>query len=102
MDPGYACVASFTNSPEPLTLNHAMRRPEWDQMDRAIVEELATVETFNTFEVCVLPPGKKAVGCRYVFKVKILRGRLKDIKSDWSHRDFYNKKELTIMKYLLR
>ena len=29
------------------------------------------METFNTFEVCVLPPGKKDVGCRYVFKVKI-------------------------------
>ena len=34
------------------------------------MEELAALETFNTFEVCVLPPGKKAVGCRYVFKVK--------------------------------
>ena len=48
-----------------------MRRPDWDQWERAIVEELAALETFNTFEVCVLPPGKKAVGCRYVFKVKI-------------------------------
>ena len=70
MDPGYACVASNSNSSEPLTLNHAMMRPDWDQWDRAIVEELAALETFNTFEVCVLPPSKEAVGCRYVFKVK--------------------------------
>ena len=47
-----------------------MRRPDWDQWDRATIEELAALETFNTFEVCVLPPGKKVVGCRYVFKVK--------------------------------
>ena len=71
VDPGYACVASSNNSSEPLTLNHAMRRPDWDQWDRAIIEELAALETFNTFEVCVLPPGKKTVGCCYIFRVKI-------------------------------
>ena len=36
----------------------------------AIQEELKSLEAFNTFEIVDLPPGKKPVGCKHVFKTK--------------------------------
>ena len=63
-------VAMSDDSSDPLTLNQAMTRPDWDQWLAAIQEELKGLGEFNTFEVCELPPGKRAVGCKYVFKVK--------------------------------
>ena len=39
-------------------------------LEAAIQDELKSLEAFNTFEVVDLPPGKKPVGCKYVFKTK--------------------------------
>ena len=63
-------VAMSADSSVPLTLNEAMTRPDWDQWLVAIKEELKSLGEFNIFEVCELPPGKRAVGCKYVFKIK--------------------------------
>lgn len=69
LDPGYAFVA-HTNSSDPLTLSQALKRPDWLKWEAAISEELKALEAFDTFEVCDLPPGKRPVGCKYVFKIK--------------------------------
>ena len=37
---------------------------------RSIKEELRSLEAFSTFEVVDLPPDKRPVGCKYVFKIK--------------------------------
>ncbi|KAL0303319.1 UNVERIFIED_CONTAM: Retrovirus-related Pol polyprotein from transposon RE2 [Sesamum radiatum] len=41
---------------------------EWE---KAMVEELKALETNNTWEVTSLPAGKKAVGSRWVYKLKL-------------------------------
>ena len=69
LDPGYACVA-HTNSSDPLTISQALKRPDWLKWEEAITEELKALAAFDTFEVCDLPPGKRQVGCKYVFKIK--------------------------------
>ena len=63
-------VDMSADSADPLTLSQAMKRPDWDQWLAAIKEELKSLGEFNTFEVCELPPGKRAVGSKYVFKIK--------------------------------
>ena len=42
----------------------------------AVQSELTALATFDTFEVVDLPPGKKHVGCKYVFKIKHLDGSI--------------------------
>lgn len=70
LDPGYCLAAQSANSSDPLTLAQASKRLDWGKWEAAIQEELKSLEAFNTFEVVDLPPGKKPVGCKYVFKTK--------------------------------
>ena len=64
VDPGYVLASQTTNSSDPLTLNQAKKRPEWQQWEDAIQTELQSLEDFKTFEVCVFLPGKRPVGCK--------------------------------------
>ena len=68
-DPGFAHVA-HAHSSDPLTLSQATKRSDWPKWEAAIKEELKSLEAFSTFEVVDLPPGKRPVGCKYVFKIK--------------------------------
>ena len=68
-DPSYAHVA-HSNSSGPLTLLQATKRPDWNKWEAAINDELKSLKAFETFEVVDLHPGKRPVGCKYVFKIK--------------------------------
>ena len=68
-DPGFAHIA-HANSSDPLTLLQATKRPDWNKWEAAIQDELKSLAAFETFEVVELPPGKRPVGCKYVFKIK--------------------------------
>ena len=72
VDPRYVLASQTANSSDPLTLNQAKKRPDWQQWEDAIQTEVQSLKDFQTFEVCVLPPGKRLVGCKYVFKLKLL------------------------------
>ena len=69
IDPGYANIAA-ANSSDPLTLSQATKRPDWPKWEEAIQSELKALAAFDTFDVVDLPPSKKPVGCKYVFKIK--------------------------------
>ena len=53
---------------EPKSYDEAANNPLWVE---AIQTELAALYKNNTWEVVSLPPGKKAIGSRWVFKVKL-------------------------------
>lgn len=57
-------------SEEPSTVKQAQARPDWPDWLLAIETELANHDANNTWEVTTLPPGRKAIGSRWVFKVK--------------------------------
>ncbi|CAG8631360.1 2345_t:CDS:1, partial [Acaulospora colombiana] len=66
--PDYVFQTSTTL--EPKSLAEALSRPDGDKwLDAAWNEILAHVKN-GTFEPVPLPHGKKAIGCRWVFKVK--------------------------------
>ncbi|GMH16026.1 hypothetical protein Nepgr_017867 [Nepenthes gracilis] len=65
--------ATITSHSEPQTYAQAIRNEKWRE---AIENELNALEQNKTWTITNLPFGKKAIGCRYVFKLKF--------NSDWS------------------
>nr|GEV36128.1 putative ribonuclease H-like domain-containing protein [Tanacetum cinerariifolium] len=51
----------------PAYTEQALKSKKWK---KAMEEEMEALTKNNTWEKCVLPPGKKTVGCRWVFTIK--------------------------------
>ena len=57
---------------EPIDVNEAKRRPDWPKWKTAMQEELDSLDRNGTYErVNELPIGRKAVGYKWVFKLKL-------------------------------
>ncbi|KAL8095905.1 hypothetical protein AgCh_037043 [Apium graveolens] len=66
----FACnVSTHPSYKEPYTYNQAASDPRWVE---AMHKELTALETNITWEIVALPPGKKIVGCKWVYKAKFL------------------------------
>jgi hypothetical protein len=52
---------------EPTCFERAVENPKWDN---AMDEEMATLDVNATWELVALPKDKKAIGCKWVYKVK--------------------------------
>jgi len=55
---------------DPKTYEEALQSSNREEWDKAVQEELAKMAANNVWEIQKLPPGKKAVGCTWVFKTK--------------------------------
>ena len=55
---------------EPKPLAEALRRPDADKWVEAALAEIEAHIVNGTWELVQLPPGKRAIGSRWVFKVK--------------------------------
>ncbi|KAJ0520490.1 putative RNA-directed DNA polymerase [Helianthus annuus] len=62
-----AFVASMYSDEIPANTEQALQSEPWK---KAMDEEMEALTKNNTWEKRVLPPGKKAVGCRWVFTIK--------------------------------
>jgi len=54
-------------SQKPLFFSQAMKDQRWRE---AMSREIHALETNETWDLTKLPPGKKALGCRWVYKIK--------------------------------
>ncbi|KAL0445220.1 UNVERIFIED_CONTAM: Retrovirus-related Pol polyprotein from transposon RE1 [Sesamum latifolium] len=61
-------VAQLSILQELKSYNQAHGHLEWE---KAMTEELKALEANNTWEVTSLPPGKKGIGLRWVYKLKL-------------------------------
>jgi hypothetical protein len=57
---------------EPVDIREAQGRADWPKWEAAMHEELKSLEQHGTYKwVKELPPGRKAVGYKWVFKLKL-------------------------------
>ncbi|KAF7371239.1 Transcription factor [Mycena sanguinolenta] len=68
----YALVADISEVEgiEPHNLAEARRSPDWPHWEKAIKEELATLEANNTWELVNTPESANIVGNKWVFRIK--------------------------------
>lgn len=62
-----AFLAAITSNDEPNFFSEAVKHPEWRE---AMIKEVQALETNDTWTLEHLPPGKKAVDSKWVYKIK--------------------------------
>ena len=62
--------ANLTIHQEPTSYQEARSSPERGQWNHAMDREMESLKTNNVWKLTTLPPGKRAVGSKWVYKVK--------------------------------
>ena len=62
--------AHLTIHREPTTFDEATACSEKAKWEEALSEEMKSLKDNEVWELTTLPPGKKAIGCKWVYKVK--------------------------------
>ena len=68
LDEATAYAVSFPD--EPSTYREAIRLDSQENWQRAMQEEIDSLKRHGTWKLVDLPPGRKAVKCKWVYKVK--------------------------------
>ena len=66
--PYFSFVSSLSTIKVPNNVDEALGHPGWRQ---AMIDEMQALEHSGTWELVSLPPGKKPVGCRWVYAIKV-------------------------------
>ncbi|XP_015068864.1 uncharacterized protein LOC107013473 [Solanum pennellii] len=62
-----AYIAKMSTVCEPTSFKEAVKDPRWIE---AMQSEIKALEEKSTWSIVDLPPGKKAIGCKWVYKIK--------------------------------
>jgi len=65
----HAFSAALTTSFDPILFQDAIKEDKWCTVMNA---ELEALEQNHTWEITSLPPGRKAIGCKWLYKTKFI------------------------------
>ncbi|EIW70982.1 hypothetical protein TREMEDRAFT_27045, partial [Tremella mesenterica DSM 1558] len=65
-----AGIESDTSLIDPISPEEAVNGPDGEKWLESMEKEISNIESKDTWVETVLPPGRKAIGCKWVFKVK--------------------------------
>ena len=72
-------LAAITSGTEPRSFKEAMKDVRWKE---SMQEEIRALEDNGTWTLEVLPPGKRALGCQWVYRIKYFSsGDIERLKS---------------------
>ena len=63
----YAYMRKVIHESKPTCFEETLGKTNWDA---AMDEEMVALDTNRTWELLALPHGKKAIGCKWVYKIK--------------------------------
>ncbi|EIW71771.1 hypothetical protein TREMEDRAFT_27029, partial [Tremella mesenterica DSM 1558] len=63
-------IESDTSLIDPISPEEAVNGPDGEKWLESMEKEISNIESKETWVETVLPPGRKAIGCKWVFKVK--------------------------------
>ena len=63
----FHCFSTLSYLQEPQSFREASSNPLWQQ---AMKEELDALHKTGTWDLVNLPPGKSAIGCKWIYKIK--------------------------------
>ena len=63
----YHCFSTIVSLVEPTSYQEASINPVWQ---KAMDEELQALEKTHTWDYVDLPPGKRPIGCKWIYKIK--------------------------------
>ena len=82
----FAALTALEEFPEPVSYEQAAKHPGWVQ---AMNKEIQALQINNTWEEVSLPPHKKAISCKWVYKTKLKSdGTLERLKARLVIRGF--------------
>ncbi|XP_070056584.1 uncharacterized protein [Nicotiana tomentosiformis] len=78
---------------EPSSYEEAVIDPAWQA---TMIQEFEALYSNHTWDLVTLPPGKQAIGCKWVYKVKYKATTLKVSKPGWLLKATLSRQELFI------
>ena len=66
----YALASDAIHADEPSSYTEAVQGPEASHWEEAIASEYGSLMKCGTWELVILPEGRKAIGCKWVFRKK--------------------------------
>ena len=80
-----------TSDDEPITYKEAMNCPDSPLWEKAMKEEIESLMDNETWKLVALPKGRKAISCRWVFKIKKIDGKVDRYKARLVAKGFMQK-----------
>jgi hypothetical protein len=82
-------ATSYELMNNPRNIDEAQNSSDWIQWEQAMKEELKSLEGHQTWNLVALPPGKKAISRKWVFKKKLgPDGSISRYKASWVVRGY--------------